>query len=80
MRKLLLAAALLAGGFLVSGSTAQAATGCACATLTAAPVCTSGISSCLAMGGACVLPCDYKEPKMRHHRKYKHHRKMKMKK
>ncbi|MGA7973858.1 MAG: hypothetical protein WCA36_13740 [Pseudolabrys sp.] len=72
MRKLLLVSGLLAAGMLLSGNPASAATGCACATLTKAPVCVASIDACIAgMHGICVAPCDYHPPlkKMRHHKK-----------
>jgi hypothetical protein len=76
MRKLLLVTALLAGGALISGSPASAATGCACATLTAAPVCVASIDQCLSVvHGLCVAPCDYKPMKKVRH--YKAKKKMK---
>ena len=65
MRKILLVTGLLMGGALLTGGPASAATGCACATLTAAPVCVASIDACVAgMHGLCVAPCDYKAPKM----------------
>jgi len=72
MRKLLLVSGLLAGSALLTGGPALAATGCACATLTSAPVCVASIDACIAgMHGICVAPCDYHPPmkKMRHHKK-----------
>ena len=64
MRKILLVTGLLMGGALLTGGPASAATGCACATLTAAPVCVASIDACVAgMHGLCVAPCDYKAPK-----------------
>jgi hypothetical protein len=65
MRKFVIAAALLFAGGLLSGSPAQAAVGCLCATATKAPVCTDTILTCnTKMTGACVAPCDYTAPKM----------------
>ncbi len=77
MRKLLLVSGLLAGGVLLTGSPAPAATGCACATFTRAPVCVASIEACVSgMHGICVAPCDYHPPMMK---KY-HHKKKAMKK
>lgn len=65
MRKVLLVTGLLMAGALIGGSPVSAATGCACATLTAAPVCVASIEKCVSgMYGLCVAPCDYKLPKM----------------
>lgn len=65
MRKVLLVTGLLVGGAFITGGPASAATGCACATLTAAPVCVASIKQCLSgMHGLCVSPCDYQPPKM----------------
>jgi hypothetical protein len=65
MRKFVIAAALLLAGGLLSGSPAQAAVGCLCATWNKAPVCTDTPFSCTGkMAGACVAPCDYTAPKM----------------
>jgi hypothetical protein len=57
----------------LAGSPAQAATGCGCVKLGSSPMCVSGISSCMSMGGVCLAPCDYMEPKkaMRKHKKKK---------
>lgn len=77
MRKLLLVSGLLAGSALLTGGPAQAATGCACATLTNAPVCVASIDACVAgMHGICVAPCDYHPPM----KKYRHKKKMMKKK
>ncbi len=66
------------GGALIGGSPASAAAGCACATVTAAPVCVASLDACVAgMHGICVAPCDYKAPKMM---KKKAHKAKKMKK
>jgi len=74
MRKILIVAALLAGGaLLMSSPAAEAAPGCSCykvgAPIGTPPVCTSGIEACQKMGGACLLPCDYQPPKpmAKHH-------------
>ena len=65
MRKFVIAAALLLAGGLLSGSRAQAAPGCLCATWNKAPVCTDSLLTCNSkMSGACVAPCDYTAPKM----------------
>ncbi len=78
MRKVLLITGLLVGGALFTGAPALAATGCACATLTKAPVCVASVDQCVAgMHGLCVAPCDYKAPKMT---KKMHKSKKKMKK
>jgi len=77
MRKILIAAGLVLGAalFTTSSTPAQAWVGCACATFNKAPVCVEGPGTCLTMGGACVLPCDYSAPKAgKHHR---HHKKKK---
>ncbi len=72
MRKLLLVSGLLAGGALVTGTPALAATGCACATLTHAPVCVASVDACVAgMHGLCVAPCDYHPVMMKKHYKKK---------
>lgn len=64
MRKIfILLAGVTVAAVLGSGSPASAATGCGCVKLGSAPMCVSGISSCMSMGGVCVLPCDYMEPK-----------------
>jgi len=74
MRKVLLVAGLVMGGAFIGGGPASAATGCACATLTAAPVCVASIEACVSgMHGLCVAPCDYHPPKMV--KKYKKHKK-----
>ena len=78
MRKILLVTGLLMGGALVAGSPASAATGCLCATLTAAPVCVASIDACVAgMHGICIAPCDYTPPKkMKKHKAKKKAKKM----
>ena len=60
MRKLiLLSAAVVLGGWMMSGTPAKAELGCLCTTL-GTTTCTAGISSCMSKtGGLCVLPCDY---------------------
>jgi hypothetical protein len=63
MRKLIvLSAAVVLGGFLMSGSAAKAEMGCLCTSLGKA-ACVSGISACMSSAGVCVLPCDYTAPK-----------------
>ena len=64
MRKLTIIAGLLLGAALFSGSSAQAAVGCLCGKLGAPAVCTATITDCnFKVGGVCLAPCDYKEPK-----------------
>ena len=59
MRKLIvLSAAVVLGGWLVSGSSAKAELGCLCTNLGKA-ACVSGVSACWPSTGVCVLPCDY---------------------
>jgi hypothetical protein len=59
MQKLIvLSAALVLGGWLVSGSAAKADMGCLCTSLGKA-ACVSGIGTCLSGAGVCLLPCDY---------------------
>ena len=78
MRKLLLVSGLLAGGAMLPGAPALAATGCACATLTSAPVCVASIEACVSgMHGLCVAPCDYHPVMMK--KKVRHHKVMKKK-
>lgn len=76
MRKFVLAAGLLGlATFAVSGSPAQAATGCLCGQLFRAPVCTASVGACVGgLHGACVAPCDYKRPKMS--KRHTHKKKM----
>jgi hypothetical protein len=65
MRKIIIGAALLLGGALLTTSTpAQAAVGCLCGKIGAPAVCVATITDCnLKMGGVCVLACDYTAPK-----------------
>jgi hypothetical protein len=75
MRKILIVAALLAGGALLTGSPAKAWVGCSCVKLGTAPVCSAGPVQCAAQGGVCLLPCDYQAPMKKatkHHAKKKH--------
>jgi hypothetical protein len=75
MRKILIVAALLAGGALLTGSPAEAWVGCSCVKLGTAPVCSAGPVQCAAQGGVCLLPCDYQAPMKKatkHHAKKKH--------
>ncbi|MFY9599340.1 MAG: hypothetical protein WB540_12805 [Pseudolabrys sp.] len=64
MRKTFILAALLTGAVVFSGMPAKAWVGCTCVKLGSPAVCTSGPGECtLKNGGACVLPCDYQQPK-----------------
>ncbi len=64
MHKFLIAAGLLLGAALLTGTPSKAELGCTCVKLGQAPMCTAGIGDCtLKGGGACVLPCDYTPPK-----------------
>jgi len=79
MRKILIAAGLVLGAalFTTSSTPAQAWVGCTCITANHAPVCVEGPGACtLKMGGACVLPCDYSQPKGKHHHRHHHKKKM----
>jgi hypothetical protein len=59
MRKLIiLSAAVVLGGWVMSGSSAKAELGCLCTNLGKA-ACVSGVSACWPSTGVCVLPCDY---------------------
>jgi hypothetical protein len=59
MRKLIvLSAAAVLGGWILSGTAAKAEVGCLCTNLGKA-ACVSGISACWPSTGVCVLPCDY---------------------
>ena len=59
MRKLIvLSAAVVLGGWLVSGSSAKAELGCVCMNIGTA-ACVSGIAACWPGTGVCTLPCDY---------------------
>ena len=81
MRKFVIAAALLLAGGLLSGSPANAAVGCLCATWNKAPVCTDTPFTCTGkMTGACVAPCDYTAPKMSKMKAKKMSKKMSKKK
>ena len=64
MRNLIvLSAAVVLGGWVMSGTSAKAELGCLCTHLGSA-TCTSGINACMSKaGGLCILPCDYTEPK-----------------
>jgi hypothetical protein len=63
MRKLMiLSAAIVLGGWMMSGTSAKAELGCLCTNLGKA-ACVSGINACLGNAGLCLLPCDYTEPK-----------------
>ena len=59
MRKLIvIAAALVVGGWAFSGTPAKAEMGCLCTSLGKA-ACVSGIGACMSGAGVCLLPCDY---------------------
>jgi hypothetical protein len=59
MRKLIvLSAAVVLGGWAMSGTAAKAELGCLCTNLGKA-ACVSGVSACWPSTGVCVLPCDY---------------------
>jgi hypothetical protein len=81
MRKILIVAGLLLGAALFTGTSstpAQAWVGCVCAKIGAPAVCVEGPGTCtLKNGGACVLPCDYKEPVVKKGKKHKKHKKKK---
>lgn len=66
MRKILILSGLLLGVTLfatTSSTPANAWVGCTCVKLGAPAACVEGPATCtLKNGGACVLPCDYKEP------------------
>jgi hypothetical protein len=60
----------------MSGTSAKAELGCLCTNL-GATSCTSGISACMSkVGGLCVLPCDYTEPKKMSRKKMSKKKKM----
>jgi hypothetical protein len=63
MRKILILAGLLAGVVMLSGTPARAWVGCVCAKIGAPGVCMKGPMECAGTSGACLLPCDYQEPK-----------------
>ena len=64
MRKLIvLSAAVVLGGWLVSGSSAKAELGCVCMNFGKA-ACVSSIAACWPSSGICTLPCDYTPAKM----------------
>ncbi len=63
MRKILILAGLLAGVVMLSGTPAQAWVGCVCAKLGVPGVCMAGPGECAAKSGACLLPCEYQQPK-----------------
>jgi hypothetical protein len=69
MRKFIIAAALLTGAALFTGSAAKAEAGCQCVKLGAPSVCVAGVSECFKYGGVCLAPCDYKPKMMRHKKK-----------
>ena len=74
MRKFILGAGLILGAAMIFGSVpAKADLGCLCVKLGQNAACVSGIASCIAGPGACVLPCDYTPSKkmMRHGKKKK---------
>jgi hypothetical protein len=59
MRKLIiLSAAVVLGGWAMSGTAAKAELGCLCTSMGKA-ACVSGITACFPNSGVCVLPCDY---------------------
>jgi hypothetical protein len=59
MRKLIiLSAAVVLGGWAMSGTAAKAELGCLCTNMGKA-ACVSGITACFPSSGVCVLPCDY---------------------
>ena len=64
MRNLIvLSAAVVLGGWVMSGTSAKAEQGCLCTHFGSA-TCTSGINASMSKaGGLCILPCDYTEPK-----------------
>ena len=65
MRKLIvLSAAAVFGGWVMSGTTAKAELGCLCTNVVKA-ACVSGVSACWPSSGVCVLPCDYKPTKIK---------------
>jgi hypothetical protein len=75
MRKLLIAAALLTGAALFTGTPAKADLGCMCVKLGAPAVCVAEPITCtLGMGGVCIAPCVYEAPKpkviKKHHRRH----------
>jgi len=70
MRKIVILAGLLMSAALFTGTSANAELGCVCVKLGQPAMCSAGIGACtLKGGGACVLPCDYKEPVVKMHRK-----------
>ena len=73
MRKILILAGAAHRRRAVYRHAGQGRTRLQCVKLGSAPFCTSGVTQCTFMGGGvCVLPCDYRAPKMTKH--YKHHR------
>ena len=65
MRNIFIVAGLLMGAALFTGTPAKAELGCTCVKLGSPAVCSSGVPACpFQGGGVCVLPCDYKPPKM----------------
>ena len=77
MRNILIVAGLLAGATLFGDTPAKAELGCTCVKISAPAVCTAGIGDCtLKGGGACILPCDYRPPKVKA-KKHRHKAKAK---
>ena len=64
MRKIVVLAGLLFGGVILAGTPAQAAVGCACVKLGAAPVCVATIAECVQKrGGLCLAICQVEPAK-----------------
>jgi len=63
MRKIVVVAGLLVAAAMFSSTPAKAWVGCVCVKLGAPGVCMRGPVECAGTGGACLLPCDYAEPK-----------------
>ncbi|MFZ0846172.1 MAG: hypothetical protein WAM62_10300 [Pseudolabrys sp.] len=79
MRKIIIAAGLLIGGALLTGSPAKAELGCTCVKLGSPVMCSSGVTECTFKGGGvCVLPCSYTPMKMAMKHKGMKHKTKKM--